>query len=137
VGLNPGLAQFEGDDVVAEPRVEGHRTWGWETKFQLDQDGIAEAAGWLGSAHGNPKRPLLDARSTFLRLQQQAARIPPSGKACPVSTPPCVKRNSTANVVSARFAYALDWRSDGHRPRLVPSWLFTLQGNDEPIAYPA
>jgi hypothetical protein len=140
-GLDPALARFERGQVVVEPRIEGHPTWGWETKVQLDEHGVVYAAGWLGPARAETERPLLDARQAFARLQQEAAGTPSSGQLCPAAygavTPPCVRRNPSPNVTGARFAYALDWVNDGHHPRLVPAWLFTMQGTDEPIAFPA
>ncbi|MFC0506527.1 hypothetical protein [Micromonospora costi] len=140
-GLDATLARFEQGQVVAEPRIEGHPTWGWGTRVQLDERGVAYAAGWLGPARGDAERPLLDARQAFARLQQEAAGTPSSGQLCPVAygagTPPCVRRNPSPDVTGARFVYALDWANDGHHPRLVPAWLFTRQGTDEPIAFPA
>ncbi|MEV4543967.1 hypothetical protein [Micromonospora echinaurantiaca] len=140
-GLDPALARFERGQVVAEPRIDGHPTWGWETKIQLDERGVGYAAGWLGPAQGDAERPLLDARQALARLQQEAAATPSSGQLCPIAygavTPPCIPRNPSPNVTGARFVYALDWANDGHHPRLVPAWLFTRQDTDEPIAFPA
>ncbi|MBA9005438.1 hypothetical protein [Thermomonospora cellulosilytica] len=139
-GLDSAPARFEGGQVVVEPRIEGHPTWGWETRVQLDGHGVHTAAGWLGPARGGAERPLLDAGQAFIRLRQEAARTPSSGRLCPAAygsaTPPCVMRNPSPLVTGARFAYALDW-ADGHHPRLVPAWLFTRQGTDEPVAFPA
>jgi hypothetical protein len=140
-GLDATVPRFEDGQVVAEPRIEGHPTWGWETKVQLDERGVVYAAGWLGPARGDAERPLLDARQAFARLQQEAAGTPSSGKLCPAAygavTPPCVRRNPSPNVTGARFVYALDWVNGGHHPRLVPAWLFTSEGTDELIAFPA
>ncbi|MDO3705007.1 hypothetical protein Q3W71_25400 [Micromonospora sp. C28SCA-DRY-2] len=140
-GVDPALARFDGGQVVVEPRVAGHPTWGWQTKVQLDERGIGYATGWLGPARGDADRPLLDAGQAFARLQQEAAATPSSGQLCPAAhgagTPPCARRNPSANVTGARFVYALDWGNDGHHPRLVPAWLFSREGTDEPVAFPA
>lgn len=73
------------------------------------------------------------------QLQRQAAR--PPEPACPAAygprTPPCPMRNQAPMVTGARLAYALDWGQEGHRPRLVPAWLFSRQGTGDPVAYPA
>ncbi|MFD0687900.1 hypothetical protein [Actinomadura fibrosa] len=139
-GLDRAEARHERGQVIVEPRIGNRPTWGWETRIQLDGDGVSNAAGWLGPARGGTERPILSAAESFTRLQREAAHPRWSVKGCPAAygaTPPCPMRNPSPDVTGARFAYALDWGAEGNGPRLVPAWLFTRRGNGELIAYPA
>lgn len=135
--------------VTLEPRIGAHPTWGWETKIQVDREGISYAVGWLGAVRAGPEYHLLDSTGAFARLQAQAARQPVGQPICPAAfqprnaaprklTPPCVNMNAVHTVTGARFAMALDWGNEGYHPRLVPAWLFTVQGgHDTSVAFPA
>jgi hypothetical protein len=151
-GLDPSAARAErvnGTTVITlEPRIGAHPTWGWETTVQVDREGISYAVGWLGAASAGPEYQLLDATGSFARLQAEAAQQA-GQQTCPAAfqprnfasvnlTPPCVNMNTVHTVTGARFAMALDWGSEGYHPRLVPAWLFTVQGSrDISTAVPA
>jgi hypothetical protein len=152
-GLDASGARAERADgtiiVTLEPRVGAHSTWGWETEIQLDREGISYAVGWLGATRAGPEYQLLDSTGAFARLQAQAARQPVGQQICPAAfqprdvaprklTPPCVNMNAVHTVTGARFAMALDWGDEGYHPRLVPAWLFTVQGSHgTSVAFPA
>ncbi|MFB4319918.1 hypothetical protein [Actinomadura sp. 21ATH] len=140
-GLDPAGARADHSTAVLEPRVQGHPTWGWETEIHLDAKGVVYASGWLGPTRAETERALLAAAQAFTRLQQQAARPRKASKACPAvfrpHSPGCPPPTVPSLVTGARFAYALDWGLEGHRPRLVPAWLFTRQGVPAPAVFAA
>jgi hypothetical protein len=152
-GLDPSHARAERVDsttiVTLEPHIGAHPTWGWETKIQLDGEGVDYAVGWLGAARAGPEYQLLDVTQVLARLQAQATEPPAVGPICPAAfqprifaprnlTPPCVNMNAVHTVTGARFAIALDWGREGYHPRLVPAWVFTVQSSHgTAVAVPA
>lgn len=143
-GLDPADARAQRvnhTEVTVEPRIQKHPTWGWETKLQFEGKGLFYGSGWLGPAHAEPEHRLLDSVQAFTQLQREAAQRPAGNKHCPVTyqarTPPCQILNPYPMTTKARFAYAVDWKAEGYRPRLIPAWLFTRQGTEAPVAFPA
>jgi hypothetical protein len=90
---------------------------------------VVSGNGWLAATTDGPAYPLISARAAFELLKAQPRPLPAIG--CPVNADcPGV----VAQVVTgAQLGLSLQYRDTG-RPVLVPSWLFTVKGSDQPVA---
>ncbi|HEV2889315.1 MAG TPA: hypothetical protein VGX28_02985 [Frankiaceae bacterium] len=125
VVMTPG---YLGKDVSAAPVLDGLPTFGWETRVTVDaRGGIVNASGHLGDATLDARYPLLDPRRALERTGQ--ARDLPAGAepapGAPVASPPVRE----ATRVRLGLMLVPSWEEGAY---LVPAWLVTFSGFEEP-----
>jgi hypothetical protein len=118
--------------VIANPDVDGKQTSGWSTRLDIDaNDGIAGGDGWLTTVVKGTDYPVVTAAAAF----EQLTRIPMGRpEICMVrkdgkpgcEEPPPLK--VTGAVLGLMLAH------DAQGAVLVPAWLFTVEGQNEPAA---
>ena len=134
-GLDPAQARvLAGTDgypvrtVVLDPTVDGLRTSGDRTVVDVDTDGVLGATGVLATPTAGDSYPIVTAAAALDLLrampQPEIAIACVQGKVCPGIGPKPV----TGAVLGLSMAY------DAGAPVLVPAWLFTVTGSDEPVA---
>lgn len=134
LGLGDARVQvYAGDPfaiVQAAPSVGGLATVGWVTSLQIDGDGrVSSADGWLPDPERGAAYPVITAQRAFDLLQQQPRPAielcmrRPDGKPGCADIPP-------AEVTGASLGLMLDY--DGTKAVLVPAWLFSVKGQQEP-----
>jgi hypothetical protein len=116
--------------LSVDPVVAGAPTTGWSTTVSVSTLGlIVSGSGWLGGSSAGPAYPLISAPAAFALLPQQPVPLVaiacPAHGACPGSTPRV--------VTGARLGLSLEHEADG-TALLVPAWLFTVRGSDQPVA---
>ncbi|MDX6287903.1 MAG: hypothetical protein QOG53_3388 [Frankiales bacterium] len=125
-----GSAGDGGVYVTADPIVSGLQTSGFTTSVTVGNTGrVLFGNGWLATTSEGPAYPLISARAAFEQLKMQprplAADMPCQiGKSCGMVE---------QVVTGATLGLSLQYRDNG-RPVLVPSWLFSVVGLDQPIA---
>lgn len=132
---DPAIVVYSGDPmstVQASPTVGGMRSAGWITTMQIDASGhVVTADGWLASPDRGADYPVISAQAAFDLLQSQPR---PELMLCaqrPDGKPGCADIPPT-EVTGASLGVMLD--QDGGHPVLVPAWLFTISGQDEPVS---
>jgi len=114
--------------VVLDPTVDGLRTSGDRTVVDVDTDGVLGATGVLATPTAGDSYPIVTAAAALDLLrampQPEIAIACVQGKVCPGIGPKPV----TGAVLGLSMAY------DAGAPVLVPAWLFTVTGSDEPVA---
>ena len=118
--------------VQGSPSVDGMQTSGWFTTVQVDSSSnIVTADGWLSEPARGADYPVISAQAAFDNLQDQPR---PELMLCaqrPDGKPGCADIPPT-EVTGATLGVMLD-QDSGH-PVLVPAWLFSIKGQDDPIA---
>jgi hypothetical protein len=132
---DPAIVVYSGDPmatVQASPDVDGMASSGWVTTLQIDGSGqVVTADGWLSSPVRGADYPVISAPAAFDLLQSQPR---PELMLCaqrPDGKPGCADIPPT-EVTGATLGVTLD--QDGGRPVLVPAWLFTISGQDDPVS---
>jgi hypothetical protein len=132
---NQSIVVYSGDPtatVQASPSVGGSRSVSWVTSVQVDGSGlVASADGWLGDPARGADYPVISAQRGFELLQAQPR---PAIMLCAQRSdgkPGCADVPPT-EVTEAALGVTLD--QDGNKAVLVPAWLFTIKGQDEPVA---
>ncbi len=134
-GLDPAQARvLAGADgypvrtVVLDPTIDGLRTSGARTTVDVDRAGVLGAMGVLATPKAGDTYPIVSAANALDLLRAmprpEIAMACVQGKACPGVGPQPV----TGAVLGLSMAY------DAGAPVLVPAWLFTVTGSDEPVA---
>lgn len=131
---NPTLVVYSGDPmstVQASPPVNGVASSGWTTTVQVDGSGdVVTADGWLASPDRGADYPVISAQEAFDLLQAQPR---PELMLCaqrPDGKPGCADIPPT-EVTGASLGVMLD--QDNGNPVLVPAWLFSIKGQDDPV----
>jgi len=118
--------------VQGSPSIGGVQTSGWFTTAQVDGSGdIVTADGWLSDPDRDADYPVISAKDAFDKLQNQPR---PELMLCaerPDGKPGCADMPPT-EVTGATLGAMLD--QDNGKPVLVPAWLFTISGQDDPVA---
>ncbi len=133
-GLDPAPARvLAGADgypvrtVVLDPTVGGLRTSGARTVVDVGAGGALGAMGVLATPTPGDSYPIVSAAAALDLLRAmprpEMAIACVQGKACPGVGPQPV----TGAVLGLSMAY------DAGAPVLVPAWLFTVAGSDEPV----
>ncbi|HEX4654721.1 MAG TPA: hypothetical protein VH274_03145 [Mycobacteriales bacterium] len=132
---DPTVVVYRGDPmstVQASPSVGGMTSSSWFTTVQVDGVGdVVSADGWLTSPDRGADYPVISARAAFDLLQSQPR---PALMLCaqrPDGKPGCADIPPT-EVTGATLGVMLD-QDNGH-PVLVPAWLFSIKGQDDPVA---
>ena len=132
---DPAIVVYTGDPmatVQASPSVAGVASSGWVTTVQVDASGdVVAADGWLASPERGADYPVISAQAAFDLLQ---SRPRPELMLCaqrPDGKPGCADIPPT-EVTGASLGVMLD--QDNGRPVLVPAWLFTISGQDDPVS---
>jgi hypothetical protein len=132
---DPAVVVFTDDPtstVQASPSVNGMTSSGWVTTVQIDGSGdVVTADGWLSSPERGADYPVITAQAAFDLLQLQPR---PELMLCaqrPDGKPGCADIPPT-EVTGAELGVMLD-QDNGH-PVLVPAWLFTISGQDDPVS---
>jgi hypothetical protein len=132
---NPNVVVYGGDPtstVQASPAVDGMLSSNWVTTVQVDAKSVIVAAdGWLSSPDRGADYPVITAHHAFDLLQQQPR---PAIMLCAQRTdgkPGCADVPPT-EVTGATLGVMLD-QDSGH-PVLVPAWLFSIKGQQDPVA---
>lgn len=121
--------------VQGSPSVHGLASSGWFTTVQVDGNNhVVTADGWLPSPTRDADYPVIGAKAGFDELQSQPR---PELMMCaqrPDGKPGCADIPPT-EITGASLGVMLD-QDNGH-PVLVPAWLFTVKGQDDPISQTA
>jgi hypothetical protein len=132
---NPTVAVYGGDPistVQTSPTVAGMQSVGWVTSVQIDGSRtIVSADGWLPDPDRGADYPVISAQRAFELLQLQPR---PAIMLCaqrPDGKPGCADMPPT-EVTSATLGVTLD--RDGDKSVLVPAWLFSIKGQDDPVS---
>lgn len=126
--------------VVADPTISGLPTSGLSSVVDVDPQGVRGATGWLGDLTADGDYPVVSAQKAFDRLDSMPRAL--AAIACPDIAPgpmesgapeamPCASPEPMV-VTGATFGLTLSW--EGLTPILVPAWLFTVTGWDNPLA---
>jgi len=128
------LVVYSGDPmstVQASPPVHGVASSGWTTTAQIDGSGdVVTADGWLSLPDRGADYPVISAQDAFDLLQAQPR---PELMLCaqrPDGKPGCADIPPT-EVTGASLGVMLD--QDNGNPVLVPAWLFSIKGQDDPV----
>jgi hypothetical protein len=118
--------------VQASYDVGGATTVGLTTTLSFTSDDrLATGDGWLTDVTGGDSYPVITAQRAFELLQQQPRPMlemcmrRPDGKPGCAEIPPTVITGATLGLAMAQ---------DAGRPTLVPAWLFTVKGQDDPLS---
>src|SRR3954453_10023791 len=118
--------------VQASYDVDGMRTVGLTTTLSFTGDGrLATADGWLTDVTKGDSYPVVTAPRAFELLREQPRPMiemclrRSDGKPGCADIPPTVITGATLGLTMAE---------DAGRPTLVPAWLFTVKGQDEPLS---
>ena len=118
--------------VQASADVHGTPTVGLSTTLSFTGDGeLANGDGWLVDVTRGDSYPVVTAQRAFELLKEQPRPMiemclrRPDGKPGCADIPPTVITGATLGLAMAQ---------DAGRPTLVPAWLFTVRGQDEPLA---
>lgn len=128
--------------VVGDPTVAELPTAGLRTVVDVDPTGVLGATGWLGDLTADGDYPVISAQKAFDRLDQMpralatiaCPEIAPDPSASPGDDPmpqPC-PQPQPMTITGATFGLTLSWELTS--PILVPAWLFTVTGWDDPLA---
>jgi hypothetical protein len=124
----PGADGYPVRTVVLDPTIDGLRTAGARTIVDVDADGVLGAMGVLATPTAGDTYPIVSAAAALDLLRAmprpEIAIACVQGKVCPGIGPQPV----TDAVLGLSMAY------DAGAPVLVPAWLFTVTGSDEPVA---
>jgi hypothetical protein len=117
--------------VRASYDVHGTTTVGFVTTLSFDGDNqLVSADGWLPDVGQGDTYPVVTAQRAFDLLQQQPRPMMemclrrPDGRPGCADIPPTVITGATLGLSMAQ---------DDGRPTLVPAWLFTVKGQDDPL----
>lgn len=113
--------------VRAPRRVAGGQVLGMDTTVEVGGDyRVASGGGFLGTPRAGPSYPVVPAAEAFRRLQAQQPRK--LGVLCRVGCP----LPGPLTVTGARLGRVVS--GDAHGAVLVPAWLFTVTGAQQPAA---
>ncbi len=122
--------QGELTSVTSRPRIDGRQTYGFDTVISVGPDRtIRGGHGWLGMPQRQHVYPLINAATAFQRLLAQPH---PEVVGCrpdvsdQTSAPQC-------HVTDARLGLMM--AGDSHGAVLVPAWLFSVDGQREPLPF--
>jgi hypothetical protein len=117
--------------VQASYDVHDTTTVGFDTTLSFDgNDQLVSADGWLPDVARGDTYPVVTAQRAFELLQQQPRPMMemclrrPDGQPGCADVPPAVITGATLGLSMAQ---------DNGRPTLVPAWLFTVKGQDDPL----
>ena len=127
-GVLAGTDAYPVRTVVLDPIVDGLRTSGARTVVDVDADGVLGATGVLTRPAPGDSYPTITASAALALLRAmprpEIAVACMQGRVCPGIGPTPI----------SGAVLGLSMASDAGAPVLVPSWLFTVAGSDEPIA---
>jgi hypothetical protein len=118
--------------VVADPVVAGLPTTGIRSVVDVDSTGVLGAYGRLGATSEGPTYPIVSARTAYDRLV--SAPRPLAELACPASKDGSTVCPEPTPLVVTGAVLGLELAYDAGAPVLVPAWLFSTRGSDEPLA---
>jgi hypothetical protein len=132
---NPTIVVYGGDPsstVQGSPTIDGKQTSGWFTTVQVDNsDAIVSADGWITQPERDADYPVISAQRAFDLLQQQPRPMMMLCAQRKDGKPGCADIPPT-EVTGATLGVMLD--QDNSKPVLVPAWLFSIKGQDDPVA---
>lgn len=132
---DPTIVVYSGDPmstVQASPSVDGKQSVGWVTTVQINGSGdIVSADGWLTDPMRGADYPVISAQRAFDLLQLQPRPMMALCAQRPDGKPGCATIPPT-EVTGATLGLTLD--QDRTHEVLVPAWLFSVKGQDEPVA---
>lgn len=131
---NPAIVVYSGDPtttVQASPSVAGMQSVGWMVTLQVDgSDNVVNAYGWLLNPTRGAAYPVISAQAAFDLLQSQPRPMTMLCAQRPDGKPGCADVPPT-EIIAATLGVMLD--QDNGDPVLVPAWLFSVKGQDEPL----
>lgn len=129
------VAQPDGSELYQlDPVVSGRPTVGLRTVLVGTPDGraVTSGAGWLVRTPADGDYPVVSAADAFQLLRRTPLPMPLM--ACPEPLPqgadpvPC---GGPVTVTGARLGLSMQQSADGYL--LVPAWLFTVDGSQNPL----
>jgi hypothetical protein len=129
LGLRDAPVRVSGATATAQPRVDARPTTGLATAVTVSSSGITAANGRLGRPVRLGSYPLVSAGTAYRsllarpRILAEVCRLAPDGHSC---VPP-----APTTVTGATLGLAFEPAKEG--PVLVPAWLFTVRGSDDPL----
>jgi hypothetical protein len=117
--------------VTVDPVVDGAPTAGLRTVVAISRSGLAAASGHLGTASEGPAYPIVSARQALERLRAQQFALPEIACA-PQPDLPADCAGPSPQIVTGATLGRLS-ADDGGSGVLVPAWLFSVRGSDEPV----
>ena len=124
----PGAPDYPLRTVAVDPVVDGAATSGVRTVIDVGHGGVVGATGVLATPSRGADYPIVSAAAALDRLrampQPEIAIACVQGKVCP-GIGPRVVTGAHLGLMGA---------SDAGAPVLVPAWLFTIKGTDDPVA---
>jgi hypothetical protein len=131
---NPTLTVFTADPsstVQASPMIDGKQASGWFTTVQIDGSStIVSADGWITQPSRDADYPVISAQRAFDLLQEQPRPMMMLCAQRKDGKPGCADIPPT-EVTGATLGVMLD--QDGNDAVLVPAWLFSIKGQDDPV----
>lgn len=131
---NPTLTVYSGDPtstVQASPSVGGKQTSGWFTTVEVNGGNkVVSAYGWISQPKRDADYPVISAQRAFDLLQQQPRPMLMMCAQRKDGQPGCADIPPT-EVTGATLGVMLD--QDNDQPVLVPAWLFSIKGQDDPV----
>jgi hypothetical protein len=122
----PAVSGYGVRTVVLAPAVDGRPTSGARTLVDVDRLGVLGALGVIATPTPGDAYPIITAAAALDLLrsmpQPELAIACAIGQKCPGIGPRV--------VTGARLGLTMAY--DGSGPILVPAWLFTIQGSDDP-----
>ena len=118
--------------VVADPSIDGKATVGWSTSLQFDAtDKLVGGNGWLIDTTKGDGYPVITAQRAFDLLKQTPVAYPLICMVRKDGKPGC-EPQQPMKVTGAKLGLMLDQDQKGSI--LVPAWLFTIDGQSQPVA---
>ena len=131
---NPTITVFSGDPistVQASPSVDGKQASGWFTTVEVDGSStVVSAYGWITQPTRDADYPVISAQRAFDLLQQQPRPMMMLCAQRKDGKPGCADIPPT-EITGATLGLMLD--QDGNDSVLVPAWLFSIKGQDDPV----
>jgi hypothetical protein len=131
---SPTVTVYSGDPsstVQGSPSVDGKQASGWFTTVQVDGNStIVSADGWITQPDRDADYPVISAQRAFDLLQQQPRPMMMLCAQRKDGKPGCADIPPT-EVTGAALGVMLD--QDNNKPVLVPAWLFSIKGQDDPV----
>lgn len=129
------LASYVGSpttSVAAAPTIDGLHTSGWSTRLDIDVDHeVTGGDGWLARTSSGDDYPVVTAQSAFDRLTQTPLARPEICMVRKDGKPGC-EEPPPIRITGATLGLMLEHDAKG--ALLVPAWLFTVDGQSDPVA---
>jgi hypothetical protein len=118
--------------VTADPMLDAKPTQGWTTSLEFDTgDQLVSGNGWITNATKGDSYPVITAQAAFELLKKTPVVYPLLCMVRKDGKSGC-EQPAPRKVTGATLGLVMD--QDQHGAILVPAWLFTIDGQSQPVA---